>query len=298
MESILTQVGIIGAGKLGVALGDALTKAHLQVLYYDRDASRTTTGSIDDLVNTCEVLIICVPVWEVGNVTKLIAKAAHPNAKRIVLSCSKGFERDFAPMDRILSERLPDYYDTGLLCGPMVASEIELGRPAQGVLALSNAKWFPTLRDHFALAHIHLELSADMRGIALCAGLKNIYAIGFGIVDGLNLGLNAKGKMAVMVLAEMKRMLADLHANPLTAEGLAGLGDMLATGFIDISFNYRVGKSLAEQIADEHIKSEGLVSLNELEHHVPIKHYPVAEAIDKIVFHYAEPKTLGDLLSQ
>jgi glycerol-3-phosphate dehydrogenase (NAD(P)+) len=297
MESVLTQVGIIGAGELGQALGNALTRARLQVLYYDKDASRSTTGSIDDLINSCEVLIICVPSWDMGSVTKQIAKASHPNAKRIVITCSKGVERGFMTMDQLLRERLPDHYDIGVLYGPMIASEIEIGRPGHGVMALSNPKWFTTLREHFGLARIDLEMSADLHGVALCAPLKNIYAIGFGLIDGLNLGLNSKGKLAVMVLAEMKRLLADLHADPHTAEGLAGLGDILATGFSEASFNYRVGRTLAEKIADEHIRSEGLVALNELEHHVQLKHYPVVDSIDKIVFHYAEPKTLSSLLS-
>jgi glycerol-3-phosphate dehydrogenase (NAD(P)+) len=297
MESVLTQVGIIGAGELGLALGNALTKARLQVLYYDKDASRSTTGSIEDLINTCEVLIICVSSWDMAEVTKLISKASHPNAKRVVITCSKGVDKGFMTMDHLLKERLPDHYDIGVLYGPMIASEINLGRPAHGILGLSNTKWFTTLREHFASAHIILEISADIHGLAICAAVKNIYAIGFGLIDGLNLGLNSKGKMSVLVLAELKRLLADLHADPQTAEGLAGIGDILATGFGDTSFNYRVGRTLADKLADEHIRSEGLVALNELEHTAQLKRYPVLEAIDKIVFHYAEPKTLSNLLS-
>jgi glycerol-3-phosphate dehydrogenase (NAD(P)+) len=297
MESILTQVGIIGAGELGRAIGNALTRSQLQVLYYDRDATRSTTGSIDDLVRACEVLFLCVPTWEVNAAAKQIAKTAHPNEKRIVITFAKGVDRGFLTMDELLRDRLPKHYDIGVIYGPMIASEIEHNMSAHGVIALSNAKWYADLRSHFAIAQIHLEMSGDMRGVTLCAALKSVYAIGFGMLDGLKLGWNSKGRMAVMVLAELKRLLADLHADPYTAEGLAGLGDILATGFTDESFNYRIGRSLAEKIADEHIKSEGLVTLSELEHHVQLKHYPVAEAIDKIVFHYADPKTLSVLLS-
>jgi glycerol-3-phosphate dehydrogenase (NAD(P)+) len=297
MESILTQVGIIGAGELGRAVGNALTRSQLQVLYYDRDATRSTTGSIEDLVSTCEVLFLCVPTWEVNAAAKQIAKAAKPNEKRIVITLAKGVDRGFLTMDELLRDRLPENYDIGVVYGPMIASEIERNMSAHGVIALSNTKWFADLRSHFAIAQIHLEMSSDMRGVTLCAALKSVYAIGFGMLDGLNLGWNSKGRMAVMVLAELKRLLSDLHADPQTAEGLAGLGDILATGFTDESFNYRIGKSLAEKIADEHIKSEGLVTLNELEHKVQLKHYPVAQTIDKIVFHYADPKTLSVLLS-
>lgn len=297
MENILTQIGIIGAGELGRALGNALTRAHMQVLYYDRDPSRSTTGSIEDLVNSCQVLLLCVPSWAVKDIAKQLAKAAHPNQPRVALTFAKGVEPGFETMDKVLADRLPDYYDTGVIYGPMIANEIDRNRPAHGIVALSDNRWYSALRSHFADAHVYLEMSGDIHGVTLCAVLKNVYAIGFGIIDGLNLGLNAKGKMAVMVLGEMKQILSDLHADPRTAEGIAGLGDLLATGFSEESFNYRVGKSLAERIADEHIKSEGLVTLHELSRHVAIKKYPVANVINQIVFHYGEPRSLGELIS-
>lgn len=297
MENILTQVGIIGAGELGRALGGALTRAHIQVLYYDRDPSRSTTGSIEDLVRSCQVLLVCVPSWAVKDIAKQLSKAAHPHQPRVVVTFAKGVESGFVTMDAVLRERLPDHYDTGVMYGPMIANEIDRDRPAYGILALSNGRWFNALHSHFADARIYLEMSGDMRGVALSAVLKNVYAIGFGIADGLNLGLNTKGKLAVRVLAEMKRLLADMRADPQTAEGIAGLGDLLATGFSEESFNYRVGKSLAERIADEHIKSEGLVTLHELGKHTNLKRYPIAQVTHQIVFNYAEPHTLGDLLT-
>src|SRR5688572_17812264 len=238
MESILTQVGIVGAGELGHALGRALTAAHLQVLYYDRESSRSTTGSIEDLVRTCQVLLLCVPSWAVKDVAKQISHAAHPHEPRVVITLAKGVEPGFVTMDKLLRDRLPAHYDVGVLYGPMIAGEIDRDRPAHGVLALSDPRWFSALRTHFADSRIYVDMSGDMHGVAVCAVLKNVYAIGFGILDGLHLGLNSKGKLAVLVLAEMRRLLSELHAEPSTAEGVAGLGDLLATGFSDDSFNY------------------------------------------------------------
>ena len=298
MENILTQIGIIGAGELGRALGGALTRAHMQILYYDRDPKRSTTGSIEDLVRSCQVLFICVPSWAVKDITKQLAHVSHPHEPRVVVTFAKGVEPGFVTMDQLLADRLPDYYDTGVIYGPMIAGEIERSRAAHGVVALSNSRWFSTLHDHFADANMFLEMSGDSKGVALCAVLKNVYAIGFGVIDGLHLGLNVKGVMAAHVLAEMKRILADMNADPKTAEGVAGLGDLLATGFSEESFNYRVGKSLAERIADEHIKSEGLVTLHELGKMGKLKQYPIAQTLHQIVFHYADPQTLGTLFTR
>src|SRR5262249_12574985 len=153
----LTQVGIVGAGELGHALGDALTRAHIQIVYYDKDTTRTTTPSIEDLVHSCEVILLCVPSWEVKAVAHLLSKAAHPNQPRLHITFAKGVEPGFITMDKVLHERLPEHYDIGVLYGPMIANELELGHMGNGVLALSNTQWFHVLHEHFAQAKVYLE---------------------------------------------------------------------------------------------------------------------------------------------
>lgn len=293
----LTQVGIIGAGEFGRALGGALTRAHMQVLYFDRDPKRSTTGSLEDLSRSCQVLILCVPSWAVKDLCKQLSHAAHPNEPRLVITAAKGVEAGFITMDQLLRDKLPKNYDIGLLYGPMIAAEIDRNHPAYGVLALSRNTWFVSLRNELAAANISVQASGDLHGVAVCGVLKNVYAIGCGLVEGLNLGLNIKGKFATLALAELKHILADMRCDPATAEGTAGLGDLLATGFNEESFNYRIGKSLAERIASEHLKSEGLVALHEFGKHINLKKYPLAATIDRIVFHYAEPHTLVDFIA-
>lgn len=293
----INSIGIIGAGELGAALGNTLTnKAQLQVLYYDKLPERTTTASIEDLVRACPVLLLCIPSWAVKDALKQVNKAARPNESRLVASLAKGVEKGFVTMDYALKKGLPDFYETGVLYGPMIAEEIVHGRTAAGVLAATGHTWVKPLQQAFGAAGIAIETSGDARGVALCAVFKNIYAIAFGLAEGAHLGLNAKGKLAVKVLHEMKGLVAELGGHPHTAEGIAGLGDLLATGFSEESFNYRIGKSLAEGIADEHIKSEGLVALDQLARTVDLKKYPVAQAVNQIVFHYGDPSLVLDAI--
>ena len=297
MDLTALQYGIIGGGELGKALGGVLTGVREQVFYYDKVPTRTTTASIEDLVRSCPVLLVCVQSWSTKEVLQQIARTVQPGGKQVVIAFAKGVEKGFVTMDALLAKELPKNCDYGVIYGPMIANEISRGNHGAGAIALSNNAWYQQLRQSFGNAGVSLEASGDMHGIALCGVLKNIYAIAFGVCEGMEFGLNTKGKLAVMILQEMKRFLADQGANPITAEGVAGLGDLLATGFSEESFNYRVGKSLAEGIAGSHIKSEGLVSLDELGRVVDIKKYPVLNMVGQIVFHYGAPAKLGELVA-
>ncbi|HSE29479.1 MAG TPA: NAD(P)-binding domain-containing protein [Candidatus Saccharimonadales bacterium] len=291
-----SQVGIVGAGELGQALGGALSRANVQVIYYDILPAKTTTTNIEDLVRACEVIILCVPSWSISDVCKTISKAAIPNEKRLVISCSKGALPGFETVDKVLVDRLPDHYASGLLFGPMSASEIAQGKIGEGIVSLTDMSYYSALREMFALANIYVEASADLRGVAVGGALKNIYAMAVGMSDGLRLGSNAKSRLIVLIIAEMRRLIAELGGNPATAEGSAGLGDLVCATVTSESFNYRVGKSLAEGIVDPHVKSEGVVALHELSRKIKLADYPIVNTLNQIAFHYAKPQKFMEIL--
>lgn len=292
----VTQIGVIGAGELGQALGHVLEKTGLQVLYYDRDDARTTTASIADVAMSCNVLLLCIPARANREVAKAIAKHGNPHNPPLVISLSKGVEKDFVTMDRVLHDTLPEGTPYGLLYGPMLARELVAHQMGAGVLALSESGYVPVVRELFAKARIYLEAADDMHAVAMSGVLKNVYALAFGMNDGLKLGANARGRVGVQALREMKRMLRSVDASPEAAEGLAGLGDLLATGTSESSFNYRIGRGIAEQIADVNVQSEGLSALQELSHVFRLNDYPLARVLDKIVYHYGHPEELKKLL--
>jgi glycerol-3-phosphate dehydrogenase (NAD(P)+) len=88
--------------------------------------------------------------------------------------------------------------------------------------------------------------SSDIVGVELAGALKNVFAIGAGIADGLNAGQNAKAAYLTRGVAEMVRLGVACGANPMTFAGLAGIGDLFATANSSTSRNNTVGRKLAE----------------------------------------------------
>ena len=75
--------------------------------------------------------------------------------------------------------------------------------------------------------------------------LKNVVAIAAGAATGLDLGANAVAAIMTRGLAEMTRLAVAAGADPLTLQGLAGVGDLAATCFSPLSRNRRLGELLA-----------------------------------------------------
>jgi glycerol-3-phosphate dehydrogenase (NAD(P)+) len=85
----------------------------------------------------------------------------------------------------------------------------------------------------------------DPLGVELGGAVKNVIAIAAGIVDGLDLGLNARAALISRGLAEMTRLGVSMGARAATFAGLAGMGDLILTATGDLSRNRRLGMALA-----------------------------------------------------
>jgi glycerol-3-phosphate dehydrogenase (NAD(P)+) len=70
-------------------------------------------------------------------------------------------------------------------------------------------------------------------------------ALAAGVIDGLELGDNAKAAMLTRGLAEMTRLGKTAGARPETFAGLAGMGDLVVTGWSQLSRNRREGELIA-----------------------------------------------------
>jgi glycerol-3-phosphate dehydrogenase (NAD(P)+) len=85
-----------------------------------------------------------------------------------------------------------------------------------------------------------------MRGVALAGIIKNIYAIGLGIAGGLMWGDNQKGWLTGVAIREMANIIKLLGGEKETAYSVAGLGDLIATGYSPYSRNREVGNELVK----------------------------------------------------
>jgi glycerol-3-phosphate dehydrogenase (NAD(P)+) len=88
----------------------------------------------------------------------------------------------------------------------------------------------------------HVEESRDLVGVSWAACLKNVYAIALGMCDGMRYAMNTKAVLVTRALAEMEALLRSARAKPETVYGLAGIGDLVTTGFSPHGRNRRFGE--------------------------------------------------------
>ncbi len=276
-----TAIGVVGAGAWGTALAQALASDGRTVKLWAMeeglaDAINATrrnepylpsatlapgikaTGNLAEM-SACEALLIVTPAQHMG---ATLAKLDH--FPRDLVLCSKGIEANTGRMmHTVAHEGAPDS-DIAVLSGPTFAHEVAAGLPCAVTLACEGGtKQWERLSPAIARHNFRPYYSDDVVGAEIGGAVKNVLAIACGVVEGLELGQNARNALITRGFAEMLRFGVAFGGKPETLNGLCGLGDLVLTCSSTSSRNFSLGKALGEgmsateALADKRTVAEG-----------------------------------------
>ena len=218
----------------------------------------TATNDLGAAVTGKPVVLVVSPSHSIRTV--LGEAAPHLDPEVVLVNASKGIEVDtLSTIDQIFSDVLPEPMAerAAFLSGPTFAKELVQGLPAAIVVASRNESSGLLVQREFSTDRFRVYTTDDVTGVELCGALKNVCAIGAGISDGCDYGLNARAAFITRGLSEIIRLGRKLGAHPMTFAGLAGMGDLVLTCTGDLSRNRRLGLALGRGMGVE----EALASL-------------------------------------
>lgn len=300
MKNMKRNILFIGAGNIAKAIEVTLkNNKDVAMEFWDKEAGKVKNQKpLDVLIPRADVIFLCIHSWAMREAIKTIL----PKLKKdtILISVAKGIEDSTGLwMDELLEEMLSNDQPYGLLSGPMIAKELSEGRGGAAVYASKDRKSFDTIKKFFINPNFKVEYSSDPSGVAMSGVLKNIYAMGLGIADGLDLGSNIKGWITMQSVKEMMAIVQRLGGRSETVLGQAGFGDFIATGFSPYSKNHILGIELAKTGAFTQ-KSEGYSSLPKLvkKLNYKTKGFPILHHLRLIVMENKKVKETFESLLQ
>jgi len=254
----MPKVTIIGNTSWGNTLGVLLSDKGAAVKLWTRSEaeakelnqgrrSYSSTSHIGEALSGADLVIWAVPSQKLReNVSQ--ARNYLTNSM-LLMSAAKGLEVDSGKrMSQVLAEEIAPSLrgQVCVLSGPNLAGEITQGLPAASVIAAQDIALAERTRELMESPKFVLSTSGDVVGVELGGALKNIIALGAGMMDGLGLGDNAKGAFIAWGWTEVVSLGVTLGARAGTFYGLAGLGDLIATCASTLSRNHYVGYELAK----------------------------------------------------
>lgn len=194
-------------------------------------------------VADADLVLVVVPSVAMRDVAAQLA-AVGLRRDALVVSCAKGIEKDtHLRMSQILAAALAN--PVGVLSGPNHAEDICEGRPSATLVGFEHLELADAVQRRLVTPALRIYSSTDLVSMELGGAIKNVFAIGAGICEGLGLGDNAKAALVTRGLAEMTRIGLANGGKAETFMGLSGMGDLIVTCFSKNSRNLRVGLAIA-----------------------------------------------------
>ena len=215
------------------------------------------TGNVAEAVENTDLIIFVISSKAIRafcreQLKPLLAGRAVP-----VISASKGVEdKTFKTICEIIEEELPFCAGQALaFSGPSFALEVAQNVPTKIMLA-GRAELVQELAPVLNGDPIIVVPSTDRRGVEYGGGIKNVVAIGCGVIDGIGDGANTKAALITQALQEMNDIIVSQGGQAGTVYSLAGFGDAILTGMSAISRNRRLGEKLGAGLSLEEAKKE------------------------------------------
>jgi len=263
------RISVLGGGLWGTVLADHLarrgnpvtvweffpelarameeSRKHAHIPKWELHERVRVTSDVGTAVRGARVVLVALPSTHVRKTLRGLARMWEPGSRKpLIVTASKGVEPDtLKTMAEVIEEEVPALAGrVYALSGPSFAREVARGVATKVMIAGPSLATARELQRIFNGGAVRVEVTTDRRGVELGGTLKNVLAVGCGMLDGMKAGFNTKAALLTEGMSEMGRLIRARGGKAETVYGLAGLGDLILTGTSSESRNRSLGEKL------------------------------------------------------
>lgn len=327
MKSEKTEILVIGAGAWGTAIANLIAENSHNVFLSANNSkivSEINTKNTNQkflpnvvlsknikaveglgkLLKEVKIIFIATPSSTTNEVLSEIKKAKISDSTSFVI-CSKGFDHKALEFfSKIFQKDFPKN-KFAILSGPNFAIEVAQKSPTITNIASKDKSFAKKIIKILSNEYFKASYFEDCLAVEICGLLKNIAAIGCGIIDELNLGENTKAALVSRAIEEILLLCTKFKASR-NINIAAGFGDIFLTCSTTKSRNNFLGHQIAQgknykQIVKESGKTfEGAIaadSISRLAKKLKIK-LNLCSAINEILVEKKSKKEISDLIKK
>ncbi|MCT9001529.1 NAD(P)H-dependent glycerol-3-phosphate dehydrogenase [Microbacterium memoriense] len=328
-DSALPRVAVIGAGSWGTTFGKVLADGGAHVVMWARRAelaqeiqegkrnseylpginlprTMSATTHLSEALDGASQIYLAISSQALRQnlkaVRPLVAQSDAP-----IISLMKGVEkRTGLRMSQVIEQELHcDPARIAVASGPNLALEIAREQPTAAVISSTSRETAEAVALRSRNAYFRTFVNTDVIGTEFGGVLKNLIAVAIGIVDGVGYGENTKASIITRGLVEMTDFAVAQGAQPETLQGLAGLGDLIATCQSPLSRNNTAGRLLGQGYSFQDVvkqmnqTAEGLASVApilQLAREAGV-HMPIVEQVKMVLDGTMNPRDIAPHLT-
>ncbi len=322
------KIVVAGSGSFGMALANVLFENGHDVTLWTRNEQTKETllktrrndkylkdfalpeeikisSDYEEAFSDKEIILISVPSSAVRSLLEQIKPYVNDNQK--IINSAKGFDETKGIR---LSETIEEIFPNNkfaIFSGPSHAELIVKHKATAVVVSSKDIEIALLVQFLFMNEYLRVYTSEDMLGVELGGALKNVIAIGVGMLEGADLGDNAKAAFMTRGNLEIAKLGLKMGADLMTFSGLSSIGDLIVTCDSKYSRNRRCGILLGQGVKlEDALKEVGMVvegvSTAKTAHQLCQKYdveLPIIAEVYKVIYEGKSiEKALADLMTR
>lgn len=222
---------IIGAGAWGQALAFAAERGGSQVLIHDR------SHPLEESMAFSPYGILAVPTQELR---ALLTTLALWPEKKWAFAC-KGMEKSTGLFPTEIGKQILPSCHFAFMSGPNLSKEVREAMPCGLTIASQDSSLSASFASFFQGSRFLIQCHSDERGLEIVAALKNVLAIGYGLVRQVHDSDNWGATFLTMAFHELLFLMEAWGGKKETIWTFGGIGDILATSYSSQGRNRQFG---------------------------------------------------------
>ena len=258
------NVSILGCGVFGLALAKTfLDNEENKVMVWskfekevnefsEKCLSITFTTNLELAINKADLIVIAIPIAFLEETMKEVKK--YYNNQDIVIA-SKGIDTNTKMFAyEIINKHLNNTY-IGVLSGGTFANDMSNKKVMGITLGTNSISIENKIKKSLTSKFLNVQYINDYIGVSICGAIKNVMAIGFGMLDGTNFPSSSKFLFLTETIYEIKSLITTLGGNADTVMSYAGIDDIMMTCTSMESRNYTLGNMIGKNVSKDELNT-------------------------------------------
>lgn len=257
------NVTILGCGLYGQAIATTLLENNITITMWnkfqegintikDNYKEITFTTNLEQSIKNTDLIIIAIPV----NFIESTIQELKPHYKNEdILIASKGIDTKNHKFAYEIVQNVLETNNIGVISGGSFAIDMQNKKLLGLTLGTNSNTITNKVKKSLENNYIKIQYTNDIIGVSVCGAIKNVMAIGFGILDGANYPESSRFLFLTEAIYEISHLINELNGNKETIMSYAGIDDITMTCTSSKSRNYTLGKLLGENKTTEEINN-------------------------------------------
>lgn len=256
------KITILGCGVYGMALATSFLKNKVTITMWNKFEKEIEklkenynsiqfTTNLEKAIKNTDLIVIAIPIAFLEETIKELKKYYK---KEDILIASKGIDTKTTLFAYEIIENHLNNASIGVISGGTFAVDM-MNQKVMGLTLGTKSKSIQNkVKQSLESSFLKIQYTDDIIGTSVCGAIKNVMAIGFGMLDGAEYPESSRFLFLTEAIYEIQNLIEKLNGNLNSIMKYAGIDDIMMTCTSSKSRNYTLGKMIGEQKTKEEIE--------------------------------------------